>query len=135
MPVLPKRQAARFSMIHVDDLAGALVRLALADTSGKILEIANDPPVSWNDIVSATRRAASWKVPVPPVVLRMVLNLAKRAVTAKRSQLALIEDRIDDLTRLEWIVEQGQEVGHIDPTANCLDRLRETAALYREDGA
>lgn len=131
VPVLPKGQAARFSMIHVDDLASKILDLGSDDQNAMTIEVANAPPVSWNDVAAFTRRQKTLSLPIPAAFLRFVLKAVRRVGLANSDQLRLIEDRVDDITRYEWIAGQEQTATAV-LIGDAHARLEQTAQQYRE---
>lgn len=104
VPILPSGSAAKFTIIHVDDLARTL-RLA---TQPKILdntifEAGNAPALSWNDLTAILWQSGSLTVVCPPSLLRFGLSCVRWFIGWHSHGVSLINDRLDDLTIYEWI--------------------------------
>lgn len=61
-------------VVHADDVAGAIVA-AIECRAGKAFNVAAEPGVTGTDIAAILR---AWSVPVPPPVLRFLVQLTWR---------------------------------------------------------
>lgn len=131
--VAPGGAAARFSLIHVDDLAAALLVLADAGPTGQILEIDDGTPGGHGhaDYARAIGAAVGRQVAVLPVP-GWALNVA----AALRLSPKLTPDRARYLAHPDWVARGGNEclVGLWAPQRTLADGLADTVAGYRARG-
>lgn len=109
---------ARFSLLHVDDLADALVAAALAsnrDCSKLCLHDGRPGGYSWQDIaeIASQRRGGKIRtIAVPPALLRLVggLNLFG-ARLSKRTPPVLVPGKVAELVHPDWVCDNAQLPG------------------------
>lgn len=131
--VAPGGAAARFSLIHVDDLARALLALADAGPTGQILEIDDGTPGghSHADYARAIGAAVGRRVRVLPVPA-----WALHAAAALRLSSKLTADRARYLAHPDWVARGGNArlAGLWAPHMPLVDGLADAVAGYRARG-
>lgn len=111
---------ARFSLLHVSDLAAALVRSALAvETAGEragrrlvCLHDGREGGYRWQDIAeiaSQRRRGPVRTIPVPPALLRTIgtMNLFGARLTG-RAPPVLVPGKVAELVHPDWVCDNTQ---------------------------
>ncbi len=108
---------ARFSLLHVSDLAAALVALALAKPGGgenkeaRLFCLHDGHPngYSWADIARMAgqrRQGAVRTIPVPPSLLRTIgtMNLFGARLTG-RTPPVLVPGKVAELVHPDWVCD------------------------------
>jgi nucleoside-diphosphate-sugar epimerase len=143
--VLPLPAGTRASMIHVEDLACALVALAAelagpGRTSGATYEI-DDGSGGYAQAEIARRAAAAlgrraWVPAVPPAVVRAVAWLDTRRARRRGSLPRLGIDRARYLVHPDWTADSAplRATGLWQPRIALDEGLRQTVAWYRAEG-
>ena len=135
--LMPPR--GRLSLIHVDDLAGLLLRLAEPDApSNLIIEADDGRPGGWTHREFA--RALGTALGKRPAILSApgpLLRLAARAdQLVRRDRAKLTVDRAAYFSHRNWVVDTklGPPPGLWQPQVPTDRGLRETADWYRANG-
>ena len=135
--LMPPR--GRLSLIHVDDLAGLLLRLAEPDApSNLIIEADDGRPAGWTHREFA--RALGTALGKRPAILSApgpLLKLAARAdQLVRRDRAKLTVDRAAYFSHRNWVVDTklGPPPGLWQPQVPTDRGLRETADWYRANG-
>ena len=135
--LMPPR--GRLSLIHVDDLAGLLLRLAEPDgPSNLIIEADDGRPGGWTHREFA--RALGTALGKRPAILSApgpLLKLAARAdQLVRRDRAKLTVDRAAYFSHRNWVVDTklGPPPGLWQPQVPTDRGLRETADWYRANG-
>ena len=135
--LMPPR--GRLSLIHVDDLAGLLLRLAEPDApSNLIIEADDGRPGGWTHREFA--RALGTALGKRPAILSApgpLLKLAARAdQLVRRDRAKLTVDRAAYFSHRNWVVDTklGPPPGLWQPQVPTDRGLRETADWYRANG-
>lgn len=136
VPLLPERASARFSMIHVDDLASILLAATQLDTAvEQICEVANEPPLTWNELVALLSPASAIRAPCPVMLLAAAFGILARLSSHRDAKLAIIRDRIEDVTRSDWICDNPVPLPEcLRATTPVAESLLETLRLYQSAG-
>jgi 2-alkyl-3-oxoalkanoate reductase len=116
LPVLGSREA-RFSLVYVDDLAEAVVRLVGAGAhAGRIFEL-HDGRVggyAWSDVLEAARR---WRrrgvraVRVPRAALVALAFVEVAVHRARRRQPLLTPGKVRELLHRHWVCDNAELTG------------------------
>lgn len=106
VPRLPNGYCSKFSMIHVEDLVGALL-LSIQEQAPlrKIIEVGNDEPITWNEIVDILSPKTRIKVEIPYRALAVIVKLLKWVDIRKWRSLSSAIDRWNDLTLYDWVAD------------------------------
>lgn len=108
---------ARFSLLYVEDLAGAIVRLLVGEPgTGRVFELHDGRPggYRWADVVAAVarwRRAGVFRLRVPPAVLRVAARLNLLAVPAWRRAPMLTPGKVRELLHPDWVCDNAALTG------------------------
>jgi len=133
--VAPGHRDARISLIHVDDLARALLALADGGPSGEILEIDDGAGASGGyghaGFARAIGAALGRRVAVLPVPGGLLRGLAGSRLIAK-----LTPDRARYLVHPDWVARGGNArlAGHWQPQIDLATGLADTVRDYRARG-
>jgi nucleoside-diphosphate-sugar epimerase len=131
--VAPGGAAARISLIHVDDLAAALLALAAAGPTRTVLEIDDGAPGahSHGNYARAIGAAVGRRVRVLPVPAWLL-----HAAAALRLSPKLTADRARYLAHPDWVARGGNAAlaGLWAPQRGLADGLADTVAGYRARG-
>lgn len=102
---------ARFSLLHVDDLAETISRLAAAGPVGSIVTVAGPQPDggwSWDDVAQAARDARGGRVrvlTVPGVVLRGAAASSLAWGRIRRRPALLAPGKARELLHPDWVCD------------------------------
>ncbi|BCA57343.1 NAD-dependent epimerase/dehydratase family protein [Sphingomonas sp. HMP6] len=134
--VLPP--GGRVSVIHVDDIAALLLKLASADATGAILEPDDGRDGGWShaQLIRAIGVAVGHKV-VPLAVPKALLTTIAHADKTFRGKGAkLTPDRVGYLCHPDWTVDPARRPPPTlwQPAIDTPQGLAETAAWYRANG-
>jgi nucleoside-diphosphate-sugar epimerase len=105
--ILPGDGGQMLSIVHVDDLVGAVLAAATAEKCGRTYFISNDGPCSWMQIASAIKavlnksRVLTIKVPVSIADPLSRLSDAVAPLTGKPSLLS--RDKVTEMKQTAWI--------------------------------
>jgi nucleoside-diphosphate-sugar epimerase len=120
----------RISLIHVDDLATALLALARAGPSHTTLEIDDGTPVGYShhEFASAIAAALGRRVRVVPLPLSMLRLAARIGLSAK-----LTPDRARYIAHPDWVARGGNAAlaGLWAPQFDTEKGIADTVAGYR----
>jgi nucleoside-diphosphate-sugar epimerase len=123
----------RISLIHVDDLAAALLALAGAGPSRTTLEIDDGAPGghSHPDFAAAIGAALGRRVRTIPLPLSMLHTAARIGLSAK-----LTPDRARYIAHPDWVARGGNAAlaGVWAPQRNLAAGVADTVAGYRARG-
>jgi len=109
--VRPGAPAARFSMLHVDDLVEAICRLVAHGPTGRVMPLAGPQPEhgwSWSDIARVAaarsgRKIRSVTVPAPVLRFGAAGSLALARLTGRRAMLSPGKAR--ELLHHDWVCD------------------------------
>lgn len=137
----PPRQPKLYSMVHVDDLARAIVLAAGSEALvGGTYHVACGEPCSWRTLIAEVgdavgRRPRSLALGRLPYLLAAWLHAAESRLPGRRRVDLLIPQKLPELFARFWHVDARRLWSEIDleplPLA---EGLRETAAWYRTHG-
>ena len=126
-------------LIHVRDLARALVAAADSDRSGRLYHVADPSIRPWSEVVELIERAVgrgAIRVPIPRPLLRLAAAASETAARLASRGTIFNRDKVRELLAPGWIcsTELAQrELGF--RTAIPLEQgIAETAAWYRAEG-
>ena len=110
---VPARANARFSLIHVDDLASAVLRWLEADTGyGRIFELDDGYPggYDWATVLTIAGRALGRvkpvrKVPIPVPVLQLAAWANLGAARLLRYAPMLTPGKVREITHPDWLCD------------------------------
>ena len=134
--VLPP--GGRVSVIHVDDIAALLLKLASADATGAVLEPDDGRDGGWShaQLIRAIGVAVGRSV-VPLAVPKGLLAIIAHADKTFRGKGAkLTPDRVGYLCHPDWTVDPARRPPPTlwQPAIDTPQGLAETAAWYRANG-
>lgn len=140
--LVPGTNAGRASLIHVRDLADAIVHVVEHDElSGAVFELddGKEGGYSWRELTCAAGEAEGHKVAcvfLPRSVAR--LAGAVEAALARRANRTpeVTPDKVRELYHPDWVCRHNllQERSTWHPAVGLVDGLRETASWYRKEG-
>jgi nucleoside-diphosphate-sugar epimerase len=132
---------ARISLIHVDDLARALLALADAGPSRKILELEDGSGgYAHADHAAAIGRALGKSrvrmIPIGDGLLNLAANIATRIARAQGQLPKLSRDRARYLAHPDWVARGGNALlaGLWQPRFDLDAGMADTVADYRKRG-
>jgi nucleoside-diphosphate-sugar epimerase len=130
---------ARFSLLHVDDLAAAIAELLpRGNADGLILELDDGTPGghSWTSMIKAGERAMgvrARRLPVPPAVLYGLggVNAALKVIPGYTPMLT--PDKARELTHPDWVADCRPILNNTGwlPTLSIESGFRETVDWYQ----
>lgn len=108
-PVLGPREA-RFSLVHVDDLAAAAVRLLAHEAAGRTFDVhdGRDGGYSWKDVADAVQQVVGRRivrVRVPASALHVAARLALVASRLGGRPPMLTPGKVREVTHPDWICD------------------------------
>lgn len=110
----PGGRGGRISLIHVDDLARALLVLATAGPSHQILELDDGmgdsggySHAAFNQMIAAALGRRVHSVPIAPGVLTAAANVATLAARLQGKLPKLSRDRARYLAHPDWVARGG----------------------------
>ncbi len=110
---LPGAGQARFSMLHVQDLAEAVVRwLESENTRGRIYEIHDGHPDGYSqqdiaDVVAKLRGGPVIRIRIPAVFLRALAAFNLVFALAARYAPMLTPGKVRELCHVNWVCDNG----------------------------
>ena len=102
---------ARFSLLHVDDLAETISRLAAADPAGTVVTATGPQPAGgwgWDDIAQAARNARRGPIrvlAVPGIVLRGAAISSLAWGRVRRRPALLAPGKARELLHPDWVCD------------------------------
>jgi nucleoside-diphosphate-sugar epimerase len=105
------RRDARFSVLYVDDLADAAVRLAgTGPGRGRVFELHDGHPAgyTWDDVIDAVAR---WqgrpvvRIPIPAPLLRALARVNALGARARRRAPMLTPGKVRELLHPDWVCD------------------------------
>ncbi|MCB1378935.1 MAG: SDR family NAD(P)-dependent oxidoreductase [Alphaproteobacteria bacterium] len=136
LAVIPGRSDARFSLIHVADLARLIARAVTEDVGG-LQEVSDGTPggYGWADLVAVA--SAEQGRPVRPLFLPMavpgtVAALAEIVAKVRRKPGLITRGKVAELYHLDWVA-RPPELVLAEPT-RFAQGFAETLAWYRSAG-
>ena len=136
---VPTGPARLLQMVHVEDLARALVLAAQAPDAAGVYHIAEARQYTWEEIGRAVGEAVGRKVRVARVPGALIAALAAVSETAAgvvgRSSI-FNRDKARELLAPGWLCETdaARAVLNFEADIPLADGLRDTAQWYREQG-
>ncbi len=129
----------RFSLIHVDDLARALLALAAGGPSRATLEIDDGGTYRHADLAAAIGMALDRRVrtvPLPTATLTLGATVATAAARLAGDLPRLSHDRARYLAHPDWVARGGNQAlaGIWQPHFRLAAGLADTVAGYRSKG-
>lgn len=114
----PKVAGARISLLHIADLADAVLKWLTAQDAAGLFELDDGAPggYDWNDIAAAGQ--AAWKRPVtlvqvPVPLLRGLARVNLLLAGACRRQAMLTPGKVNEITHRDWVCDNA-------PLTECL---------------
>jgi nucleoside-diphosphate-sugar epimerase len=116
---VPARAAGRFSLIHVDDLASAVLHWLAADTvSGRIFELDDGHPggYDWQSVLALAgsalgRTGPVWQVPIPLPLLRFAAWANLGAARLLGYAPMLTPGKVREITHPDWLCDSHDFAG------------------------
>lgn len=110
---VPAHASGRFSLIHVDDLASAVLRWLAADAGyGRIFELDDGRPggYDWDAVLTLAGRALGraspvQRVPIPVPLLRLAAWANLGAATLLRYAPMLTPGKVREITHPDWLCD------------------------------
>ena len=136
---VPTGPARLLQMVHVEDLARALVLAAGAPEAAGVYHIAEGRQYTWEEVGRAVGEAVGRRVRVARVPGALIAGLAAVSETAAglagRSSI-FNRDKARELLAPGWLCETdaARAVLNFEADIPLADGLRTTAQLYREQG-
>jgi nucleoside-diphosphate-sugar epimerase len=129
----------RLQMVHVRDLAEALVRAAEAREATGIFHIAEPTAYTWGEMLDHMARAVGRrgvKVRVPAAVLKAAAGGTQVAARMSRRPAVFDGEKALELLAAGWTCETdgAREALGFETSIPLADGLRETASWYRAHG-
>lgn len=138
MPI-PRGPDRPVQLIHVHDLARALIAAADSERSGRVYNVADPSIRPWSDVVGLIERAVgrrAVRIPIPRAALRLAAAVSEKAARLSSRGTIFNRDKVRELLAPGWICSTGlaeRELGF--RTAIPLEQgIAETAAWYRAAG-
>lgn len=141
LAIAPK---GRISILHVDDLAAALLRLTTAGPSGVVLEIDDGAGDALNGYSHADFARAIglglnrslFVLPVPEAALRLGADVATFAARLRGTMPQLSHDRARYIAHPDWVARGGNATlaGLWSPKLDAAAGIADTVAGYRAKG-
>lgn len=126
-------------LIHVRDLARALIVAGDADVSGRVYNVADPSIRPWSQVVALIARAVGRRpvsIPIPRPILRVAAAASEKVARLGSRATIFNRDKVRELLAPGWICATDraqQELGFT--TAIPLEQgIAETAAWYRAEG-
>ena len=126
-------------LIHVHDLARALILAADSGRSGRIYNVADPDIRPWSEVVELIEEAVgrrALKIPIPRPLLRLAAVVSETSARLSSRGTIFNRDKVRELLAPGWICSTGlaqRELGF--RTGIPLERgIAETAAWYRAEG-
>ena len=138
LPV-PTGPARPLQLIHVEDLAEALVLAAAVQRAEGIVHVAEPRAYAWADVarmVAAAVGRRAWMVPVPGMVLHAAARVSEIAARASGQPTVFDRDKARELLAPGWLceTESARRVLGFQTRIPLEQGLRATAQWYREEG-
>jgi nucleoside-diphosphate-sugar epimerase len=130
------------SIVHVEDLADAIVRAALEPRAlGQTYHVAHPTPVTQRELALAVGRAARGGrapliLPVPPLLAAPIVRAIGRAAAASGRRSVVDADKLAEFLAPSWAasVEKAQRELGWRASRALAEGLDATAAWYRAEG-
>ena len=134
--VLPSRATARFSLLHVHDLARIIVEAASSTRSG-IVELGDGAPRGhdWRELAGVVAHLENRNITpmfLPKFIPFGIAMVAETLAKVKGQASMISRDKINELYHSDW-VERGEGWPLKGPTS-LAQGLAETLAWYRREG-
>ncbi len=128
----------RVQLIHVADLAAALVAAAEAHESSGVYHVAEPRAYAWSEVLAMMARAVDRRgirVPVPGAVVKLAAAVTEGYARLVRRPVIFDREKAKELLA-EWLCETAAARQDLDFEAAVplADGLRETAEWYRRRG-
>lgn len=143
LAVAPGPASARISIIHVDDLARALLALTIGGPTGQVLEIDDGrgdvggySHAEFGRAIGAAMGRAPLVVPVPGTVLRLAAGVATLAARIGGGGPTLSRDRARYIAHPDWVARGGNAAlaSLWAPRFDAAAGIADTVAGYRAQG-
>jgi len=137
--ILPGTAGQRFSLVHVDDLARALVALAIASPREGAMHEPHDgrqEGYAWSDLAAIAGGAQGRRVRVvhiPHAVLSMAAVAAESVSRLSGGRPALTRGKVAELYHRDWVCRAGEVPGW-RPKMAFAEGFADTLAWYRRHG-
>lgn len=137
--VAPMVPAARTSLVHVDDVAGAVMSaLTMPDLPDSPVEFDDGKPgaYGWGEIAAAAGAALGTRprvVPVPAAVLYMAGGVASAVTYLTRRPSVLSWGKVPELLHPDWVAVGGSFPGY-KPLWNLERGFKDTVSWYASRG-
>lgn len=136
MPTGPER---RLQMIHVRDLAQALVCAAQARRPGRLYHVAEAHAYAWTELAALVAAAVGGRVRVvrvPPALVRAAASASELGARMMGRATIFNRDKARELLALGWLCETAAAERDLGFSARIplASGLRETAEWYRARG-
>lgn len=139
---LPGTALQRFSLVHVDDLAGALVALVRAPEPGAgmhELDDGREDGYSWRDLADIAGQVQGRHVKVvhlPETVLSAAAFASEGWSRLSGTRPALTRGKVSELHHRDWVCRHDllQKTHDWRPALGFADGFAQTLAWYREHG-
>lgn len=107
---MPGQKGARASLLHVEDLAGAILALLKADARGTYaLHDGHEGGYGWDEIAGIVEEVAGrgrgWRIPLPETLLRTVASANLMAARVLNYQPMLTPGKVNELRHPDWVCD------------------------------
>lgn len=135
----PTGPVRRLQMVHVEDLARALVLAVRARSAAGVYHIAESRAYTWREVGSLVGEAVGrsvWHVPVPGMVITALGAVSETAAGLVGRSVIFNRDKARELLAPGWLCETEAARAALSFEADIplAEGLRTTAQWYREQG-
>jgi nucleoside-diphosphate-sugar epimerase len=107
---MPAQSGARASLLHVDDLAAAVLALLRGDARGTYaLHDGHEGGYEWDEIAGIVEEVAGrgrgWRIPLPEALLRAVAFANLTAARILDYQPMLTPGKVNELRHADWVCD------------------------------
>lgn len=136
---VPTGPARPLQLIHVEDLAEALVLAVLTESAEGVVHVAEARVYTWEEVarmVARAVRANARLVPVPPVLIRGAAHISEAAAGLIGRSTIFNADKAEELLAPGWTceTETARRVLGFEARIPLAEGLANTARWYREQG-
>jgi nucleoside-diphosphate-sugar epimerase len=135
----PMVRDARASLVHVDDVAGAvLAALKMDEPPAQPIEFDDGTPgaYTWADIAAAAGRALNTHpkvIPIPAPILYLVGAAASASAALTRRPTVMSWGKIPELLHPDWVCSRSRFPGY-KPLWNIEKGFKDTVSWYTSQG-
>lgn len=137
LPV-PAGPSRPLQLIHVQDLAAAVVRAATVPGVGGVYHVADPAAYAWSDVVALVAAAVGRRalmVPVPHTALRAAAAVSEWSAGLLGRATIFNRDKAKELLAPGWLCDVAGAIRDLGIAPRPLaEGLKDTARWYREQG-